>query len=115
VVHGVPPLAYFTMDTVGWGRAGTTVPEGAVSALPSLPFLSPIRARASFVSESRSTRGRDVVHLVIWSDRDRRITEKQPNQFPLAFYVGLGKDTFYLRPDRLETDSDRLRDFRSLK
>jgi hypothetical protein len=30
-----------TMDTAGWGRAGTAVPQGAVSELPNLPFLSP--------------------------------------------------------------------------
>jgi hypothetical protein len=48
-VHGVPPSAYFTMDTVGWGRAGTSAPQGAVSALPSLPFL----ASVSISSQSR--------------------------------------------------------------
>jgi hypothetical protein len=47
-----------TIDTVGWGPARATVPQGAVCEFPSLPFLSPIRARASFVSESRPTRER---------------------------------------------------------
>lgn len=37
------------MDTAGWGRAGTTVPQGAASVLPNLPFLSP----ASIPSQSQ--------------------------------------------------------------
>jgi hypothetical protein len=40
-VHGGPSFDLLTMDTVGWGRAGTAVPQGAVSELPNLPFFSP--------------------------------------------------------------------------
>jgi len=39
-VHGGPSFDLLTMDTVGWGRAGTAVPQGAVSELPNLPFFS---------------------------------------------------------------------------
>ena len=53
-VHGRPSFDLLTMDTAGWGRAGTAVPQGAVSELPNLPFLSfPITARATFVLESK--------------------------------------------------------------
>ena len=38
--------------------------------------------------------------LVILSDRAQRIIEKQSNQLPPAFCVGLGKDALNLRADR---------------
>jgi hypothetical protein len=75
-----------SMSTAGWGPRGDNGPgKGAVRELPDLPFLSfPIRARAElglllFRNQDRP-KGRGVWHLVIWSDREHRITEKQPNQ-----------------------------------
>jgi hypothetical protein len=38
-VHGGPSFDLLMMGTVGWGRAGTAVPQGAVSELPNLPFF----------------------------------------------------------------------------
>ena len=74
-----------TIDTVGWGLARATVPRGAVCELPSLPFLSSAKYSQPELGlllfpNPDPPEGRDVSHLVIWSDREYRITEKGSNK-----------------------------------